>query len=310
MNRVLGIGFSGNRIYFTELLGTADAYRAENIEQVKVDFDFEEDLGKFKSSQKDLTNISSEIITYINKHNSGFNKAGITISSSQAFTLILPVDFSEGRQSINSKIYWELSNYFPDNYNDFLINTYRLGNVLPCKNSDDFLVIAVPKNTVEFVKRIFKICSLELSVIDIDHFSAETILRQNYSGIMAGKNILLVGIKKGRIDYGIIENKRYKYFQHSRYYNNTEFNLNITRKIQSIINRPFQSKINAIFLYGDEIKEDTVETLCRLPVEEVKVLDPFDGINATEAFLKNENLRKNSYCYSSSGGIALRLLTA
>lgn len=311
MNRSLGIGFSGNTIYFTELLGDEKTTKVDHVESVKVDFDFEDDLGKYKSSQKDLTNISSEIGTYITKRNLNIKKAGLTISSAQAFLIILPVDYSEGRQSINSKIYWELSNYFPDNYNDFLINTYRLNNVLPCKNSDDFLVIAVQKNTIEFIKRVFKICSLELSVIDIDHFSAESSIRKSYDDKLSGKNILLVGLKPGRVDYGYIENKKYKYFTHSKYYSDTEFNLSLIRKLNSIIgSEPVLKKPDAIYLYGDNIDNDTIDALGKKGFTDIRVINPFENIIASDVFLKNEGLRKNSYKFSASCGIALRNISA
>lgn len=307
LSRSLGIGFSGNTIYFTELLGDSKTTRVDHIESVKVDFNFEDELGKYKSSQKDLTNISGEISTYITKRNLDINKAGLTISSSQAFMVTLPIDYSEGKQSINSKIYWELSNYFPDNYNDFLINTYRLNNVLPCKNSDDFLVIAVQKNTVEFIKRIFKICALELSVIDIDHFSAESSIRKNYESKLKGKNILLVGLKKGRVDYGYIQDSKYKYYTHSKYYNDTEFNLSLTRKLSSIINSdPVMKRLDAIYMYGDEIKDDTIESVEKLGYAGITIINPFENISASDIFLKNDSLRKISYKYSASCGIALR----
>lgn len=309
MSRSLGIGFSGNSIYFTELLGDEKTTRVDNIESVKVDFNFEDELGKYKSSQKDLTNISGEISTYISKRNLNIGKAGLTISSSQAFMLTLPVDYSEGKQSINSKIYWELSNYFPDNYNDFLINTYRLNNVLPCKNSDDFLVIAVQKNTVEFIKRIFKICALELSVIDIDHFSAENSIRRNYDSKLSGKNVLLVGLKQGRVDYGYIVNRKYKYYTHSRYYHDTEFNLSLVRKLSSIINsEPVMKRLDSIYIYGDNIDYDTLDALGKKGFTDICVINPFENINASEVFLKNSELRKNTYRYSASCGIALRNL--
>ncbi|MEO8513428.1 MAG: hypothetical protein ABI543_07710 [Ignavibacteria bacterium] len=311
MNRSLGIGFSGNTIYFTELLGDEKTTKVDHVEAVKVDFDFEDDLGKYKSSQKDLSNISSELATYITKRNLNIKKAGLTISSSQAFLITLPVDYTEGKQSINSKIYWELSNYFPDNYNDFLINTYRLNNVLPCKNSDDFLVIAVQKNTIEFIKRIFKICSLELSVIDIDHFSAESSIRRNYDDKLSGKNILLVGLKPGRVDYGYIENKKYKYFTHSRYYSETEFNLSLIRKLNSIINsEPVSKRLDAIYLYGDNIDNDTLDALGKKGFTDIRIINPFENIMASDVYLKNESLRKNSYKYSASCGIALRNIQA
>lgn len=307
MNRSLGIGFSGSSIYFTEIADSNGSLKVENIESVKVDFNFEDDLGKYKSSQKDLTNISSEIRTYLSKRSLDIARAALTISASQAFTITLPVDYSEGRQSINSKIYWELSNYYPENYNDFLINTYRLGNVLPCKNSDEFLVIAVTKNTVEFAKRIFKICSLDLSVIDIDHFSAENSLRVNFGEKLKGKNILLVGLKNGRIDYGFIENMKYKYFTHSRYYHETEFNLSLTRKIKSMYSAfPVYNRLDAVVFYGDEIKDDTIEAVKKMNIADVSVLNPFDNISSSDIFLKNDNLRKTSYRYSASCGVALR----
>ncbi len=311
MSRSLGIGFSGNTIYFTELLGDEMNTKVDHIESVKIDFDFEDEFGKYKSSQKDLTNISSEISTYITKRNLDVKKAGLTISSSQAFMITLPIDYSEGKQSINSKIYWELSNYFPDNYNEFLINTYRLNNVLPCKSSDDFLVIAVQKNTIEFIKRIFKISGLELSVIDIDHFSAESSIRKNYDEKIAGKNVLLVGLKKGRVDYGYIENRKYKYYTHSKYANDNEFNLHLTRRLKSVINtEPVMNRVDTIFLYGDDIKEDTLETVEKQGYPNVCIINPFESIGASEVFLKNESLRKNSYKYSASCGIALRNIAA
>ncbi len=309
MNRSLGIGFSGNNIYFTELLGDGKNPKVDHIETVKLDFNFEDELGIYKSSQKDLTNISSEISTYVTKRNQDIKKAGLTISSSQAFMVTLPIDYSEGKQSINSKIYWELSNYFPDNYNDFLINTYRLNNVLPCKSSDDFLVIAVQKNTIEFIKRIFKICSLELSVIDIDHFSAENSVRKNYDNMLDGKNVLLVGLKKGRVDYGFIENRKYKYYTHSRYNNDTEFNLSLTRKLNLIINsEPVMKKPDAIYLYGDDIRQDTLEAVEKQGFAGVSIINPFENISASDVFLKNDTLRKISYKFSASCGIALRNL--
>lgn len=311
MNRSLGIGFSGSKIYFTELSGSAGKVKAENIESVKVDFNFEDELGKYKSSQKDLTNISSEISTYIAKRSLAVQTAGLTISSSQAFIITLPVDFTEGKQSINSRIYWELSNYFPDNYNDYLVNTYRLNNILPSKLSDDFLVIAVPKNTIEFVKRIFKICSVELSVVDIDHFSAENSLRFALKEKISESNILLTGIKNGRVDYGYLQNGKYKYYTYSKYNNENEFNLSLIRKLGSIINNELiAGKVDGVYFYGDEIKEDTLEALEKNNIGPVTLLNPFENLAASEVFLKNSSLRKNYYGFAPGCGVALRNIPA
>jgi Tfp pilus assembly PilM family ATPase len=307
LNTTLGIGFSAGNIYFTELINDSGVPKLEHVETAKVDFDFEDDFARHKSSQKDLANISGEIQNYIIRRNIEVKEVSLSIGTSQAFLITLPIDYSEGKQSLNSKIYWELSNFYPENYNEFVINTYRLNNVLPCKNSDDYLIIAVHKNSLEFIKRIFKICGLNIKTVDIDHFSAENAVRKNYSAMLEGKKVLLAGLKRGRVDYGYIDNKKYKYYSYSRYNNDIEFNLSLTRKLNSLFRKePVSSGVDTIFLYGDDIREDTIEAVRKLDKAPVEIVNPFESIKATDMFLKNDDLRKISYKYASSCGVALR----
>lgn len=309
MNTTLGIGFSSDNIYFTEVINDAGSPKVTHVESVKINFDFEDEFARHKSSQKDLTIISSEIQAYLSKRRLNVQSASISIGTSQAFLITLPIDYNDGKQSINSKIYWELSTFFPDNYNEFVINTYRMNNVLPCKNSDDYLIIAVHKNSLEFIKRIFKICNLNISVIDIDHFSAEHTIRKNYAESLVGQKVLLVGLKKGRIDYGYIVNKKYKFYAYSKYHTDVEFNLHLTRKLNYLFSRePISGGVDTIFLYGDDIREDTVDALKKLDKAPIEIINPFENVNAADAFLKNEDLRKVSYKYAPSCGVALRSL--
>ena len=245
----LGISFSSGNIHFTELLCESSKIKLEYTETVDVDFDFEEDLSKYKSNNKALTNISSEIQKYLNKRACRFEKISLTIGTSQAFMLIVPIEFSEGKQSLNSKIYWELSNYFPDNYNDFIINTYRLNKIMPCSNTDEFLIIAVLKNTLEFVKRIFKLCNINLSIVDIDHFAAEHNLRKNNDSKLADKNVMLIGLKQGRFDFGIISNKKYSYYTSTKYYSDPEYNLSLIRKLNHITGSYFPKEHWTEYIY-------------------------------------------------------------
>jgi len=309
LNKSLGINFSGDNIFFTELVSEAGNIRLEHVEEVKTEFNFEDEFHKHKSNTKDLTNISGEIQTYLNKRSITGSEVSVTIGASQAFLITLPIDYSEGKQSINSKIYWELSNYFPDSYNDFVINTYRLNSVLPCKYSDEFLIIAVPKNSLEFVRRIFKMCNTTLKVVDIDHFAAENAFRLNYSEYSEGKNILLIGLKKGSVDYGYITDKKYKFYSTSKYYSEPEFNLSIVRKLTSMMNSSnFKNGVDTIYLYGDDIKDDTVDALKKLDKAGVEIINPFQNITASDIFLKDEELRKKSYRFAPSCGVALRSL--
>lgn len=309
MNTTLGIAFSGSSICFSEIIQDGGANRLNNAESVNVNFDFEDSYFRHKSNQKDLTNIASEIQNYISQRELIVGNAALAIGTSQAFMLTLPIDYSEGRQSMNTKIYWELSNYFPDNYNEYVVNTYRLNSVMPCKDSDEFLVIAVHKNTLEFIKRVFRLCNINLKLIDIDHFSAEYALRAGYAEQMDNRKILLVGLKNKRIDYGFIENKKYKSYMYSTYSSDIEFNLSIVKKLTLVFERQMKIPgVDAIYLYGQDIQENTVEAIRKLDIAPIEILDPTTGLDSAELLLKNDKLRKSAYKFSASTGAALRCL--
>jgi len=310
IERSLGISFSSNNILYTELVRDHSIIELDHVDSSEAYFDFEEDLSKLKSNQKALTNLSGEVQKYLNRRNLNFRYISLTISTSQAFLMMLPMDLSEGRQSFNSKVYWELSNYFPDTYNDYIINTYRMNSFMPASATKQFLIIAVLKNTMEFVKRIFKLCNVELSIVDIDHFAAEQNLRQNYPDQLDDKNVILMGLKKGRADYGFISDKKYSYYTYSKYASEPEYNLSLVKKLSALLESKFrQNGVDSIFVYGDDIKADTLEAVKKITRTKVNVVNPFENINSSREFLKDEDLRKTAYRYAPSCGVALRSLT-
>jgi Tfp pilus assembly PilM family ATPase len=309
LERSLGISFSSNAIRFTELVYSRGVTELDYVDSAEADFDFETDLAQYKSNQKALTNLSGEIQKYLNARNLNFRHISLTISTSQAFLIMLPLDLSEGTHTFNSKVYWELSNYFPDTYADYIINTYRMSRVMPSSGTGEFLIIAVHKNTMEFVKRIFKMCNIELSVVDIDHFAAEQNLRKNYADEFPGKNILLLGLKKGRFDYGLISDRKYSCYTYSKYSSEPELNLSLVKKLNSLLDTNFRQKeFDHVFVYGDNLKEDTLEAVKRSCNAKVRILNPFENINSSNQFLKNDELRKTAYRFAPSCGVALRSL--
>lgn len=303
----LGISLSSDEMCFTEISYCEGLVKLEKASTVKSSFCFSDEMGKHKSNQKELMNISGEIKNYVENTNLNHETVSVSIGSDQAFTVTLPIDHSEGRKSLNSKIYWELSNYFPDNYTDYVINTYKINKVLPCRNSNEYLIIAVHKNTIEFLKRVFKMAGLDLTYIDIDHFSAENALRKNYLKQIENKKILLIGMKENRIDYGYIKRGRYCFYTFSGACSEVEYNLNLIKKINHIYNTDIIAReIDMIYLYGNNISEDSMEAIRELSLAPVDVINPFENIKATDFYLNDKSFRKNAYRYTVSCGVALR----
>jgi Tfp pilus assembly PilM family ATPase len=307
-NKSLGISFSSDKIHFTELLREGSNVKLNFFDTISLDIDFEEELWKYKSNQKILTNVSNEIQKVLNKRGTNFSNISLTISSSQAFMLILPVDLTDSKSTLNTKIYWELSNYFPDNYKDFVVNTYRLNSFMPVSNCDEVLIIAVLNNTLEFVKRVSKLCNVKLNLIDIDHFSAEFALRKNYLNQVSNSNILLVGLKNGRFDFGYIVKGKYKHFSYSKYYSEPEYNLTMVKKLKSFMQSSVAANgVDTIFLYGDEIKESLINSIKKLELfNKIEIINPFSSISASNEYLQDDELRKSHFIYTSSCGVALR----
>jgi Tfp pilus assembly PilM family ATPase len=309
LTKSLGISLTSNKIKFTELTFDSGIIRLTYADIVEVDFDFEDDLWKYKSNQKVLTNLADEIQKVLHKRGTYFSDISVAISTAQSFLIILPLDSSEGKSSLNSKIYWELSNYFPDNYNDFIVNTYRLNSFLPSSSTDEYLVMAIQKNTLEFLKRIFKLSNISVKLIDIDHFSAENALRKNNPHMLQGKNILLVGLKKNRFDFGFIQNKKYTFFAFARNDSPSAYNLTLTRKLKSFLNTGRGKEgVDAVYLYGDDIGVDTIGSLRKINGFKVETMNPFENIHASTEYLQDEKLRKVQYNFAPSCGVALRNL--
>lgn len=308
MKRSLGISFSSDKIYFTEVTGDNEVLKLDHTSFASVDFDFEDEMSKHKSVQRDLDNVAHELSKYISKRNRNYDKVSVCISTSQAFILKLPIDYSEGKQSLTTKVYWELSHYLPDDYNDYVINTYRLNQFMPLRESDYFILIAVHKFTIEFIKRVFKLANINIDVIDIDYFASEYALRQSSSAELENKKIALIGLKDNRIDFGFIDNKKFKSYTSVKFSNPAEFNLTLVKKLNLLLSNSFKGAEKFIF-YGDEISEDTVQILQKNGIK-VDILNPFESVYASDKLLNDDELRGSVYKYSPSCGAAIRGLKA
>jgi len=96
---------------------------------------------------------------------------------------------------------------------------------------------------------------------------------------------------------------------YSTYSSDIEFNLSIVKKLTSVFER--QKKIpgvDAIYVYGHDIQENTIEAIRKLDIAPIEILDPTTGLDSAELLLKNDKLRKNAYKFSASTGAALRCL--
>ena len=105
----------------------------------------------------------------------------------------------------------------------------------------------------------------------------------------------------------LIENRKYKNYMYCKYKSDVDFYLNMSKKLNSVFNIQTKKRgIDHIYLYGDDINNNTFEAIKKLEKAPVEIMNPFYGVSAAELLLNDDRLRKNAYKYSSACGAALR----
>ena len=160
------------------------------------------DVKYIKRNKKEAVNIFSEKFSELPfGEENNISKACLLLNTPQTFLNVFPVDFNEEKNSVDSHILWELSNYFPETYKDYIVKYYKLNNNFLSENTDEVLLIAVDKNRIDVMKTLCNGCGVKIVNIDIDQFAVERCIKESYDGKFSGKNILLLPLWHHRAGY-------------------------------------------------------------------------------------------------------------
>lgn len=245
-------------------------------ESKKIYFQDEFDLGfkitdevNFKKNKEDTLRIFTEKLNSLQLPESDKN-VNVLLDTSLTFLNLFPFDFNEDKGNINSHILWELSNYYPLTYKDFLINYYRLHNNFFSESIDEVLLIAVDRNIIEVIKNLCNGNGFRISNIDIDQIAVEKYLKEKYGTEFELQNVVLIGCKNNRLDYSLYINGKLAYydFQITGMNNPGSF---LIKQIEVLNSVTGYEGIAEIFLYGDEklfqIRDILSEFYKELPVK-------------------------------------------
>lgn len=200
---VLGISFIGNVI---SLFAANEKKEIELMSSINALIDFDKDIPEYKNDNFLILEIAEKIQDEVNKHVDKIDKAGILFGSNQAFMNIIPAEADESPEGISSLLQWELSIYFPDNYKDYIVNYYKLGNPALPQNVNELLMVAFSREKIDFIRKIFTLLDMKIGIVDVDHFSAEKCLRENHGPELKKSTIVLAGFKKNRVDVSLLVN--------------------------------------------------------------------------------------------------------
>jgi hypothetical protein len=235
-----------------------------------------------KFSDANLNETAKTINDILKQSNTGAGISKLLIDTNQCFANVIPIDFSESKEKINSDIIWELSNYFPENYKNFKINYYKLLSGSYSEEIKETLIIAIKNNLIESLVKLSKLINIKIISIDVEHFTSEKYFRSIRKNLLNDENILVIGCKKNRFDFSIINKSgcfAYDYFL----VKDSNFQNDLVNTYLKIEDKYGNLQINNIYIYGDESSSSSYKIINDISKKARAILsNPFYEIGITD----------------------------
>ncbi len=282
MNKII-IGYTGKHIKFLLVENGKKVSFVDQQEYADANIFFLEP----KINHKRITELSSIISTVFRKNNFHFDTAGLVLDSRLAYMSMIPVDFTDEAENINSSLIWELSNFYPDTYKNFKISYQRIDS-----NKDEYaylgntLIIAYHKNIAEITRRLSELTGIKFTGINFDNFAAgKYFLGKNE------KDFILLGLKQEKTDIMHYLNGEIRNYTGLYKNNETKFG---SGEIENILKIPGFSGINKVFIYGEESAVQYGEKI-NAEYKQTVIENPFSNLSAEGILQDNVSIVPYSF---------------
>lgn len=245
-----------------------------------------------------------EFVDRLSQFTSGQNQRTVdhvsaAIDSSMLFINTIPVLQAASSQEIDAQVQWEVAQYFPGVPPDaFLTDTHTLSRVQSNEHKE-ILTVTIRRDHTRKLQRACSRLKLRLDVVDVDHFSAESALRENYPEV-ANKQLALVGIKKERMDVSVMRYSDLETYFFSANQSTTEMVQQLSRLAKST------KGLSSITLYGSELTMAMLGHARNTTDIPVELLNPLRSIDVATSLRSNSDITSASHRYAAAIGVALR----
>jgi len=262
--------------------------------------DFSEDISVYNENENLINELSDIIQDIFKEGNVTPLSAKIVLDVNQFFINSIPVETFEP-ESVKSYIVWDLSNFFPDSYKNYLINYHKVLTQENPYSEFKLLTFAVKYNTVKFINDIINKCNLKTEKLDIDLFSSYNIAKlKNIS-----EKYLILNCYKNRIDYIICRENDILCYEYI-YFKENNFDIELENNIKLLnINKDF-SGVKNIYITGEEYSEYVVNEIKSFyPDLNVKLLNFDETLKVSNSLSSSDFINKFGYKFISLAGAVI-----
>jgi Tfp pilus assembly PilM family ATPase len=227
------------------------------------------------------------------------DKVSLALDSSRLFISTIPIEENTSRLERSEFIQWEITQYFPDAHpGEFITAVHPLTD-----NRIDrwirALSVSARRSEVQPLQRALKRAGLDVFVIDVDHFSADTALKVNYPDA-SRKYLALAGIKESRVDISLIRQGVLEAYSYHSVSSNTEIVNTIAGLSREV------SGLHSVVTYGAYLDPDLLAHIRQGSSILVEALNPLRHVRVLESLFIADHLSVPSYRFIPAIGVALR----
>jgi Tfp pilus assembly PilM family ATPase len=226
-------------------------------------------------------------------------RVSVALDTSSLFINSFPLEEGLSRVEINEHVNWELGQFFPAVPPKEFVTDIHMMAAHPAERWNQVLSVSVRRRDAYAVQSAISKLGLNLHILDVDHFSADTALRINYPDTER-KFIALVGVKENRLDISLLRNGTMEAYSYCIVQSNQE----IVDQVGAL-SRDVKG-IQSITAYGPYLEKDILVLIRRGSALLVEALNPLRHVKVSDSLRLADHLSVPSYRFASAVGVALR----
>lgn len=240
-----------------------------------------------------------------NSFSQKFSKYSVNLSidSRLSYIIKIPIEKSLSPQELKDHLIWEFNqHFFDEDHRNYFLSYHPIK-----KNKEQYfesvLFLAIQKSYINFFRHIFEDVGLSLNVIDVDHFSAETVCQHIYDYFSNSNNFLMT-IKSGFFEFSLYERGNLISFRQVQYREMEDIIKYFEKSISPLL-KENKNLINKIYVCGEKVRTRLIDELNSVVPVEVLLINPFRKFIINKSVL-NSPVYENFHEFTPALGIALR----
>jgi len=312
---LLGVVFYENELKLIEVdSSTRNQFRINKITESKLDFPFNV---KSIIDGKYIAEHANKLRSLVDKFGFNDRRAAFSLVNDLVIIKKYPYDPDFTDEEIVDQIDWEVKKFSYSVDDGYIIDFQKIKPYKP-RSGNEMIVVAVRENVISYIKQVFQKARIKLTIIDTNIFAAIRAINKNYE-CREGELCALVCVEKKTIKFIIVDN-------------GTFFSLHqVTLKLKSdisdvvvsediikiistelkrvIIDNKIGDKIEdltRIFLYGDMVQDDVLESLQNTYNVRIDRANPFRKLRFAQNVSVDEYIWSRPETFTVCVGTALR----